>query len=45
MAQPGWPPGLGRRLIGSMPTEALRAVFRSKIAIGTSSGPGWLNEL
>jgi transposase len=28
-----------------MPTEALRAVFRSKIAVGTSSGPEWLNEL
>jgi transposase len=28
-----------------MPTEALRAAFRSKIAIGTSSGPAWLNEL
>jgi transposase len=28
-----------------MPTEALRAVWRSKIAIGTSSGPEWLNEL
>jgi transposase len=28
-----------------MPTEALRAGFRSKIAVGTSSGPEWLNEL
>jgi transposase len=28
-----------------VPTEALRAVGRSKIAIGTSSGPEWLNEL
>src|SRR5665647_34766 len=45
MAQPGWPPELGRRSIGSVPTEALRAVGRSKIAIGTSSGPEWLNEL
>jgi transposase len=45
MAQPGWPPELGRRSIGSVPTEALRAVWRSKIAIGTSSGPEWLNEL
>src|SRR4051794_13274028 len=45
MAQPGWPPELGRRSIGSMPTEALRAVWRSEIAIGTSSGPEWLNEL
>src|ERR1700710_866266 len=45
MTQPGWPPGLGRRSIGSLPTEALRAVIRSKIAIGTSSGPEWLNEL
>src|ERR1700757_927369 len=45
MAQLGWPPGLGRRLIGSIPTEALRAVVRSRIAIGTSSGPVWLNEL
>jgi transposase len=45
MAQPGWPPELGRRSIGSMPTEALRAVWRSKIAVGTSSGPEWLNEL
>jgi transposase len=36
---------LGRRSIGSLPTEALRAVIRSKIAIGTSSGPEWLNEL
>ena len=44
MAQPGWPPGPGRRSIGSMPTEALRAVLRSKIAVGTSSGPEWLNE-
>jgi transposase len=44
MAQPGWPPELGRRLIGSLPTEAFRAVFRSKIAVGTSSGPGWLKE-
>jgi transposase len=45
MAQPGWPPELGRRSIGSMPTEALRAAFCSKIAVGTSSGPAWLNEL
>jgi transposase len=45
MAQPGWPPGLGCRSIGSLPTEALRAVCRSKIAIGTSPGPEWLNEL
>jgi len=45
MAQPGWPPELGRRSIGSVPTEALRAVRHSKIAIGTSSGPEWLNEL
>src|SRR6266481_8213970 len=45
MAQPGWPPELGRRSIGSVPIEALRAVWRSKIAIGTSSGPEWLNEL
>jgi transposase len=45
MAQPGWPPELGRRSIGSVPIEALRAVRRSKIAIGTSSGPEWLNEL
>src|SRR3954464_11930777 len=45
MTQPGWPPGLGRRSIGSIPIEALRAVSRSKIAIGTSSGPEWLNEL
>ena len=45
MAQSGWPPRLGRRSIGSMPIEALRAVSRSKIAIGTSSGPEWLNEL
>src|SRR6266700_122464 len=45
MAQLEWPPGLGRRSIGSMPTEALRAAFCSKIAIGTSSGPAWLNEL
>ena len=45
MAQPGWPPELGRRSIGSVPIEALRAVGRSKIAIGTSSGPEWLNEL
>jgi transposase len=45
MAQSGWPPELGRRSIGSIPTEALRAVRRSKIAIGTSSGPEWLNEL
>src|SRR5262249_52615302 len=44
MAQPGRPPEPGRRSIGSMPTEALRAVFRSKIAVGTSSGPGWLKE-
>jgi transposase len=36
---------LGRRSIGSLPIEALRAVSRSKIAIGTSSGPEWLNEL
>src|ERR1700682_815315 len=42
MAQPGWPPRLGRRSIGSMPTEDARAVFRSKIAIGTSSGPAWV---
>jgi transposase len=28
-----------------MPTEALRAAFCSKIAVGTSSGPAWLNEL
>jgi hypothetical protein len=26
MAQPGWPPGLGRRSIGSLPTGASRAV-------------------
>jgi len=26
MAQPGWPPELGRRSIGSVPIEALRAV-------------------
>src|SRR5436189_6293228 len=45
MAQPGWRPELGRRSIGSVPIEALRAVRRSKIAIGTSSGPEWLNEL
>src|SRR5438045_1281456 len=45
MAQSGWPPGLGRRSIGSIPTEALRAVWRSKIAVGASSGPEWLNEL
>src|SRR5258706_5078541 len=45
MAQPGWPPELGRRSVGSVPIEALRAVGRSKIAIGTSSGPEWLNEL
>jgi transposase len=45
MAQPGWPPELGRRSIGSIPIEALRAVSRSEIAIGTSSGPEWLNEL
>src|SRR5213080_3725658 len=45
MTQPGWPPGLGRRSIGSIPIEALRAVGRSEIAIGTSSGPEWLNEL
>jgi transposase len=45
MAQPGWPPELGRRSIGSVPIEALRAVGRSKIAIGISSGPEWLNEL
>src|SRR5258708_17175749 len=45
MARPRRPPGLGRRSIGSMPTEALRAAFCSKIAIGTSSGPAWLNEL
>jgi transposase len=45
MAQPGWPPELGRRSIGSVPIEALRAIRRSKIAIGTSSGPEWLNEL
>src|ERR1700739_4802043 len=45
MAQPGWPPELGRRSIGSMPTEALRAALCSKIAVGTSSGPAWLNEL
>jgi hypothetical protein len=36
---------LGRRSIGSIPIEALRAVSRSKIAIGTSSEPEWLNEL
>ena len=36
---------MGRRSIGSLPIEALRAVIRSKIAIGTSSGPEWLNEL
>src|SRR5258705_13410741 len=36
---------LGRRSVGSVPIEALRAVGRSKIAIGTSSGPEWLNEL
>src|ERR1700729_2955787 len=45
MAQSGWPPGLGRRLIGSMPTEAFEGSVRSKIAIGTSSGPEWLHEL
>jgi transposase len=45
MAQPGWPPELGRRSIGSLPIEALRAARRSKIAIGISSGPEWLNEL
>src|SRR5258708_27154484 len=45
MAQPGWPPELGRRSVGSVPIEALGAVGRSKIAIGTSSGPEWLNEL
>src|SRR6267378_1946127 len=45
MAQRGWPPELGRRSVGSVPIEALRAVWRSKIAIGTSSGPEWLNEL
>src|SRR5580692_10482205 len=28
-----------------MPIEAFRAVSRSEIAIGTSSGPEWLNEL
>jgi transposase len=28
-----------------VPIEALRAVWCSKIAIGTSSGPEWLNEL
>src|SRR6201993_5604872 len=44
MAQPGRPPELGRRSIGSMPTEALRAAFCSKIAVGTSSGPEWLKE-
>src|SRR5205823_12732193 len=38
MAQPGWPPWLGRRSIGSMPTEALRAVCRSKIAVGNFIG-------
>src|SRR5258708_15326481 len=45
MTHPGWPPELGRRSVGSVPIEALRAVGRSKIAIGTSAGPEWLNEL
>jgi len=45
MAQPGRPPELGRRSIGSMPTEAFEGSVCSKIAVGTSSGPEWLNEL
>src|SRR3954452_6990485 len=42
---PGGHPNWAADRSGSMPTEALRADFRSKIAIGTSSGPEWLNEL
>src|SRR5258708_10456939 len=45
MARPRRPPGLGRRSIGSMPTEALRAACCGKMAVGTASGPAWLNEL
>src|SRR3954470_23551599 len=44
MARFGWPPEPGRRLIGSMPTEAFWGSGRSEIAIGTSSGPVWLKE-
>src|SRR5258708_20132994 len=45
MARPRRPPGVGCRWVGAMTTEALRAAFCSKIAVGTSSGPAWLNEL
>src|SRR3954463_12432279 len=42
---PGGHPNWAADRSGSIPIEALRAVSRSKIAIGTSSGPEWLNEL
>src|SRR5216683_3670379 len=37
---PGWAADRSDRC----PPKPLRAVLRSKIAIGTSSGPGWLKE-
>jgi hypothetical protein len=43
--RPGWPPRPDRPIVGSLPTVAERAGFRSKIAIGSSSGPVWLTEL
>ena len=43
--RPGWPPRPDRPIVGSLPTVATRADFRSKIAVGSSSGPVWLNEL
>src|SRR2546427_6513 len=35
---------MGRRSIGSVPIEALRAVWRRTIAIGTSSATVWLHK-
>src|SRR5712692_10445549 len=35
----------GPPIVGSLPTVASRAGFRSKIAVGSSSGPAWLKEL
>src|SRR5438067_2103420 len=43
--RPGWPPRPDRPIVGSLPTVAARADFRSKIAVGSSSGPVWLIEL
>src|ERR1700737_5641476 len=42
---PGGHPGRAEDRLDRCPPKPLRAVFRSKIAIGTSSGPGWLKEL